>query len=177
MHGRGALEAGAQRKGHSVAGWELPDEQVCVEGHFLGKQTSMRKVKSRRESCARKTQVVLLEGSAHWGRGGLEDKKQERGTRHVSLRSLQGPPLFNMHQPREHRLLGQSKRARACVCVQTLTYVLWESRTVVLTLRSARLQYLPSFLITKTQRDQPSALSRSLVSIRFPHCMALPSVP
>lgn len=160
MHGRGALEAGAQRKGHSVAGWELPDEQVCVEGHVLGKQTSMRKVKSRRESCARKTEVVLLEGSAHWGQGGLEDKKQERGTRHVFLRSLQGPPLFNMHQG---AWAGQACACMCvCVCVQTLTYMLWESRTIVLTLRSARLQYLPSFLITKPQRDQPSALSRSL---------------
>lgn len=115
MHGRGALEAGAQRKGHSVAGWELPDEQVCVEGHVLGKQTSMRKVKSRRESCARKTEVVLLEGSAHWGQGGLEDKKQERGTRHVFLRSLQGPPLFNMHQG------AWAGQACACMCVCVCT--------------------------------------------------------
>ena len=163
MHGRGALEAGAQRKGHSVAGWELPDEQVCVEGHFLGKQMSMSKVKSRRESCARKPEVVLLEGIAHWGRGGLEDKKQERGTRHVSLRSLQGPALFNMHQPREHRVLGQSKHAYVCVCVCVCTNSHIHALTyIVLTLRSARLQFLPSFLITKPQRDQPSALSHSL---------------
>lgn len=50
----------------------------CVEGHFLDKHVSTSK---REESIAcRGKEVVLVDGSPHWGQWVWNVKKQEKGT-------------------------------------------------------------------------------------------------